>query len=85
MRARGRTRRGLSQSRRRPGGLEQSDLVGLGVSSFFLFCAFWRFWGEGDLGDTPTMTAQAGPGVGNGYTGGKCSCCPARGSGKPLP
>ena len=84
MRARWRTRRGLSQPRRRPGGLEQSDL-GFFSFCFFLFCAFWWVWGEGDLGDTPTMTAQASPGVGNEYTGGKCSCCPARGSGKPLP
>ena len=29
--------------------------------------------GEGDVRDTPTMTAQASPGVGNGYTGGKQS------------
>ena len=39
MRVRWRTRRGLSQLRRRPGGLEQSDLVGLGFfSSFFVLC-----------------------------------------------
>ena len=41
MRARWRTRRGLSQLRRRPGGLEQSDLVGL--EFFFLFFLFFFF------------------------------------------
>ena len=40
MRARWRTRRGLSQLRRRPGGLKQSDLVGLGFFLFFFFFFF---------------------------------------------
>ena len=39
----------------------------------FLFPLLQAEGGEGDLGDTPTMTAQAGPGAGNGYTGGKQS------------
>ena len=39
------------------------------VGSFLFSLFVWRIWG-GDLGDTPTMTAQAGPGVGKGYTGG---------------
>ena len=41
---------GLSRPRRRPGGLEQPDLVWVGVFLFLLFCAFWRFWGEGVAG-----------------------------------
>ena len=46
--------------------------------SLFLFLLCQADWGEGDLGDTPTMTARAGPGVGNGYTGGK-GCLPREG------
>ena len=38
MRARWRTRRGLSQPRRRPGGLEQSDLVFFSLFFFFVLC-----------------------------------------------
>ena len=42
---------------------------------------------EGDLGDTPTMTAQASSGVGNGYTGGKQSpvSCLREAAAMPLP
>ena len=52
-------------------------LVGSGSlnlkSSFYWSRHLRIFLGEGDLGDTPTMTAQAGLGVGNGYTSGKQS------------
>ena len=44
-------------------------------SVFFSFPLSQAEWGEGDLGDTPTIAAQAGSGAGNGYTGGKAKSC----------
>ena len=37
----------------------------------FLFFCFLAVLGKRRRCETPTMTAQAGPGVGKGYTGGK--------------
>ena len=44
--------------------------------SVFFFPFVSGGWGEGDLGDAPTIAAQAGSGVGYGYTGGKAKSCP---------
>ena len=40
---------------------------GLGVFLFLLFCAFWRFGGEGVAG-IPHYDGASSSGVGNGYT-----------------
>ena len=57
---------------------------------FLLFVCFLAVLGRRRRCETPTMTAQAGPGVGKGYTGGKgplfSLLAIARGSGMlPLP
>ena len=44
---------------------------GDGVVCLFLFVCFVADMGRRRRCETPTMTAQAGPGVGKGYTGGK--------------
>ena len=43
----------------------------------FAFCQ--AGWGEGDLRDTPTMTARAGPGAGNGLPLENPGCLPREG------
>ena len=75
----------------RLGFLKKTSLFGCSFSfSFFLRRRSFSFpFVLGGLGRRrsrghPTMTARAGLGAGNGYTGGK-AVRPARGSGRPLP